>query len=68
MYVIVLSSTFAINTSKSEYVNRLDVVLFLFYFQGFPGNNSGSEFQASGAYIFRPLTPDTQPVSTNCTM
>lgn len=30
---------------------------------GFPGNNSRSEFQASGAYIFRPLTQVPQPVS-----
>ena len=31
---------------------------------GFPGNNSRPEFQASGAYFFRPLTPTPQPVSS----
>ncbi|CAF4709512.1 unnamed protein product [Rotaria sp. Silwood1] len=34
-----------------------------YWYQGFPGNNSQSEFQASGAYIFRPLTPNALPVS-----
>ncbi|CAF1441892.1 unnamed protein product, partial [Rotaria sordida] len=34
-----------------------------YWYQGFPGNNSQSEFQASGAYIFRPLTPTAVPVS-----
>ncbi|CAF3342451.1 unnamed protein product [Rotaria sp. Silwood2] len=32
----------------------------------FPGNNSLPEIQASGAYVFRPLTSETQPVSTTC--
>jgi hypothetical protein len=49
-------------------MNRLDVGLFLFHFQGFSGNASHWEAEASGAYIFRPLTPDAQPVSTNRTM
>ncbi|CAF3956659.1 unnamed protein product [Rotaria magnacalcarata] len=35
-----------------------------YWYTGFPGNNSRSEFQASGAYFFRPLMPDPQPVST----
>ncbi|CAF4070475.1 unnamed protein product, partial [Rotaria sordida] len=34
-----------------------------YFYQSFPGNNSRSEFQASGAYIFRPLTPTAVPVS-----
>ncbi|CAF3419135.1 unnamed protein product [Rotaria sp. Silwood1] len=34
-----------------------------YWYQSFPGNNSQSEFQASGAYIFRPLTPNALPVS-----
>ncbi len=33
------------------------------YNSGFPGNNSQSQFQASGAYIFRPLAQIPQPVS-----
>ncbi|CAF0769192.1 unnamed protein product [Adineta ricciae] len=32
---------------------------------GAPGNNSQSEFQASGAYIFRPISSDPQQVSCN---
>ncbi|UJR26763.1 hypothetical protein I4U23_008078 [Adineta vaga] len=35
-----------------------------YWYQGFAGNNSQSEFQASGAYIFRPFSPSPQPVST----
>jgi len=27
-------------------------------YSSFPGNNSDSQFQASGAYIFRPISPD----------
>ncbi|CAF1005631.1 unnamed protein product, partial [Didymodactylos carnosus] len=42
-----------------------------FYYKGFPGNNSRSDFQASGAYMFRPNSSDTYPVSNtrtiNCT-
>ncbi|CAF1668432.1 unnamed protein product [Rotaria magnacalcarata] len=34
-----------------------------YWYQSFPGNNSQSQFQASGAYIFRPLSPTAQPVS-----
>jgi lysosomal alpha-mannosidase len=34
-----------------------------YWYQSFPGNNSQSQFQASGAYIFRPLTQTPQPVS-----
>jgi hypothetical protein len=43
----------------------------LFYFVsilGFPGNNSSPEFQASGAYVFRPFSQTAQPVSTNRTV
>ena len=44
-------------------------VLFCFIcIVGFAGNNSQSEFQASGAYIFRPLTPNALPVSTTRSM
>ncbi len=49
-------------------LNRLDVGLFSFHFQGFPGTASHWEAEASDAYIFRPLTPDAQPMSTNRTM
>ncbi|CAF1300509.1 unnamed protein product [Adineta steineri] len=35
-----------------------------YWYSSFPGNNSRSEFQASGAYIFRPLTSNAEPVST----
>jgi len=35
---------------------------------GFPGNNSAAEFQASGAYCFRPLTPNSLPVSSSRNM
>ncbi|CAF1037159.1 unnamed protein product, partial [Didymodactylos carnosus] len=35
-----------------------------FYYQSFPGNNSRSEFQASGAYIFRPVAQTPSPLST----
>ncbi|CAF4737494.1 unnamed protein product [Rotaria sp. Silwood1] len=34
-----------------------------YWYPGFPGNNSRSKSQASGAYIFRPLTPNALPVS-----
>ena len=40
----------------------------LYWYQGFPGNNSGSENQASGAYIFRPLSQTPSPVSTTRTV
>jgi lysosomal alpha-mannosidase len=39
-----------------------------YWYQSFPGNNSKSEFQASGAYIFRPLTQIAQPVSATRTI
>lgn len=39
-----------------------------YWYQGFPGNNSGHENQASGAYIFRPVTQSPQPVSTTRTI
>ncbi|CAF1682747.1 unnamed protein product, partial [Adineta ricciae] len=32
--------------------------------KGYPGNNSQFDFQASGAYIFRPVTQNPTPVST----
>ena len=35
---------------------------------GYPGNNSQSQFQASGAYIFRPFAQTPQPVSTTRTV
>ena len=35
---------------------------------GFSGNNSRSQWQASGAYIFRPLNSEAQPVSDRRTM
>ncbi|CAF4914949.1 unnamed protein product, partial [Rotaria socialis] len=34
-----------------------------YWYQGFAGNNSQPDFQASGAYIFRPVSPTAQPVS-----
>ncbi|CAF3547776.1 unnamed protein product [Rotaria sp. Silwood1] len=34
-----------------------------YWYTSFSGNNSGSEFQSSGAYIFRPNSTDSQPVS-----
>ncbi|CAF1518075.1 unnamed protein product, partial [Rotaria magnacalcarata] len=34
-----------------------------YWYQGFAGNNSQSDFQASGAYIFRPVASIPQPVS-----
>ncbi|CAF3727422.1 unnamed protein product [Rotaria socialis] len=34
-----------------------------YWYTSFPGNSSLPEFQASGAYVFRPLTSKTQPVS-----
>ncbi|CAF3130643.1 unnamed protein product [Rotaria sp. Silwood2] len=34
-----------------------------YWYQGFPGTNSLSQSQASGAYIFRPLMPNALPVS-----
>ncbi|CAF1285170.1 unnamed protein product [Adineta steineri] len=37
----------------------------LYWYTSFPGNNSAPEFQASGAYCFRPLTPSTFPVSSS---
>ncbi|CAF0732780.1 unnamed protein product [Adineta ricciae] len=39
-----------------------------YWYQGFAGNNSRPEFQASGAYIFRPVSADPQPVSTTRTI
>ena len=35
---------------------------------GFPGNNSRSEFQASGAYVFRPISPDPKLVNPKRSM
>ncbi|CAF1087368.1 unnamed protein product [Rotaria sordida] len=35
-----------------------------YWYTSFAGNNSRAEFQASGAYIFRPNSSDPQPVST----
>jgi len=35
---------------------------------GFQGNNSKAEFQSSGAYYFRPLTPTPLPVSSSRNM
>ncbi|UJR22329.1 hypothetical protein I4U23_025391 [Adineta vaga] len=37
----------------------------LYWYSSCPGNNSESQFQASGAYIFRPIASDPQPVSGN---
>ncbi|CAF4317881.1 unnamed protein product [Rotaria sp. Silwood2] len=34
-----------------------------YWYQGFPGTNSLSQSQASGAYIFRPLMANALPVS-----
>ncbi|UJR06766.1 hypothetical protein I4U23_011053 [Adineta vaga] len=39
-----------------------------YWYSSFPGNNSAGEFQASGAYVFRPLTSEAQPVSTTRTI
>ncbi|CAF1135817.1 unnamed protein product [Adineta steineri] len=39
-----------------------------YWYSSFPGNNSQSEFQASGAYIFRPISSDPQPVSDKRTI
>lgn len=40
----------------------INVVQLFGYYKGFAGNNSKAEFQASGAYIFRPngSSPETQ--------
>ncbi|CAF1685286.1 unnamed protein product, partial [Adineta ricciae] len=35
-----------------------------YWYSSFAGNNSAEEFQASGAYVFRPLTSEVRPVST----
>ncbi len=40
------------------------VELYHFLYKGYPGNNSQFEFQASGAYIFRPVIQDAKPVIT----
>ncbi|CAF4002973.1 unnamed protein product [Adineta steineri] len=34
-----------------------------YWYQSYSGNNSQFDFQASGAYIFRPLTQDAKPIS-----
>ncbi|CAF1220295.1 unnamed protein product [Rotaria magnacalcarata] len=39
-----------------------------YWYQGFSGNNSHPEFQASGAYVFRPLTQTAEPVSQTRTV
>jgi lysosomal alpha-mannosidase len=39
-----------------------------YWYAGFPGDNSKSELQASGAYIFRPLNETAFPVSTTRTV
>ncbi|CAF2976334.1 unnamed protein product [Rotaria socialis] len=39
-----------------------------YWYQGFAGNNSHPEFQASGAYVFRPLTQTAEPVSQTRTV
>ncbi|CAF0726334.1 unnamed protein product [Adineta ricciae] len=36
-----------------------------YWYTSFPGNNSRPEFQASGAYFFRPLTSNPLPVSSS---
>ncbi|CAF4113363.1 unnamed protein product [Rotaria magnacalcarata] len=41
---------------------------FYWLYTSFPGSSSLPEFQASGAYVFRPLTSKTQPVSTTRTI
>ncbi|CAF2951488.1 unnamed protein product [Rotaria sp. Silwood2] len=49
--------------------NRNFTVLFsaqgLYWYTSFPGNNSSPEFQASGAYFFRPLTSNPLPLSSS---
>ncbi|CAF4389719.1 unnamed protein product, partial [Adineta steineri] len=35
-----------------------------YWYQSYSGNNSQFDFQASGAYIFRPVTQDAKPIST----
>ncbi|CAF1622827.1 unnamed protein product [Rotaria magnacalcarata] len=56
------------NLNKITNLKKKIVVPFSnqgFYWYGsYPGNNSGSEFQASGAYIFRPISSDPEPVSS----
>ena len=37
-----------------------------YYYEGHPGNNSEGEFQASGAYVFRPMG-GAKKVSTKVT-
>ncbi|CAF1321855.1 unnamed protein product [Rotaria sp. Silwood1] len=37
----------------------------LYWYTSFPGNSSSPEFQASGAYFFRPLTSNPLPVSSS---
>ncbi len=53
-------------TSKYQSINHLVTILFTTL--GFQGNNSQSEFQSSGAYYFRPFTPNPLPVSTSRNM
>ena len=40
----------------------------LYWYGSFPGNNSQSEFQASGAYIFRPISSEAESVSMQRSM
>jgi lysosomal alpha-mannosidase len=39
-----------------------------YWYSSFPGNNSADEFQASGAYVFRPLTSEAQSMSATRTI
>jgi hypothetical protein len=56
-------------TSMSPPITHRFVSIVSFCFNlGYPGNNSAPEFQASGAYVFRPLTQTAQPVSANRTV
>ncbi|CAF3582661.1 unnamed protein product [Rotaria sp. Silwood1] len=50
-------------TNKDKEFTVLFTAQGLYWYTSFPGNNSRPEFQASGAYFFRPLTPNTTPVS-----
>jgi lysosomal alpha-mannosidase len=52
-HIVNLKKSFAVGFSGQGF----------YWYQSFPGNNTRSEFQASGAYIFRPLSPTAQPVS-----
>ncbi|CAF4705994.1 unnamed protein product [Rotaria sp. Silwood1] len=40
----------------------------LYWYPSYPGNNSGPDFQGSGAYIFRPWSQEARPVNDSRTI